>query len=383
MSIFNFTVLSATFFISYANAVEWDRNNELANRIDHSHLKSVRRNSQTKPERKSQFVFNNSDVTVTVTDITNQIKRHDISNCSIEELFYGGWALDRSCGLLTEYHQRLDEQAGHQGGNNPWSQFCWHPYNCSSQPFSRYDFCRVMEGKSIFIIGDSISYMMYQALFMQLQEPGQPQEQGPPVSSLGYIREKSFVCQNRSRLAYIRNDHLSVEKCDNSLEWYGSDFLADFNIIILNKGTHHPKKSEKDFLADTESMGKCLQRNLQKKHIVLFRTTPAGHYNCVKHNQINHSVILTQPPPLENPPKYAENFGWEKLQYLDTENIRILQKYIKFIVLDVVPMTYLRPDGHRVFNKKPRGDCLHYYLPGPPDGWVHVFYNLLLRLLPF
>eukprot|EP00957_Ditylum_brightwellii_P123535 9419245-Ditylum_brightwellii.AAC.1 len=57
-------------------------------------------------------------------------------------------------------------------------------------------------------------------------------------------------------------------------------------------------------------------------------------------------------------------------------------------LLDVYPMTVQRPDGHvssgecadcpgaEGFAK----DCLHYFLPGPPDWWTHLMYNHLLDL---
>ena len=39
-------------------------------------------------------------------------------------------------------------------------------------------------------------------------------------------------------------------------------------------------------------------------------------------------------------------------------------------ILDVMPMTLLRPDGHRTWIRP--ADCLHYALPGVPDWWNHA-----------
>lgn len=53
-------------------------------------------------------------------------------------------------------------------------------------------------------------------------------------------------------------------------------------------------------------------------------------------------------------------------------------------VLDVVPMTILRPDGHVSGPERcddcPDNDCLHYILPGPTDYWNHLLFSNLVDL---
>lgn len=50
-------------------------------------------------------------------------------------------------------------------------------------------------------------------------------------------------------------------------------------------------------------------------------------------------------------------------------------------LLDVFPVTILRPDGHRSAPQKcigcPTDDCLHYILKGPPDWWNHLLFSNL------
>lgn len=43
--------------------------------------------------------------------------------------------------------------------------------------------------------------------------------------------------------------------------------------------------------------------------------------------------------------------------------------------LNIFNSSVLRRDGHIGF-----GDCLHYYLPGPPDWWAHFFHSALVDL---
>eukprot|EP00957_Ditylum_brightwellii_P101745 7754110-Ditylum_brightwellii.AAC.1 len=55
-------------------------------------------------------------------------------------------------------------------------------------------------------------------------------------------------------------------------------------------------------------------------------------------------------------------------------------------LLDVYPMTVQRPDGHVSSGECEDcpgitdRDCLHYFLPGPPDWWNHLLYSHLLEL---
>lgn len=43
--------------------------------------------------------------------------------------------------------------------------------------------------------------------------------------------------------------------------------------------------------------------------------------------------------------------------------------------LNIFNSSVLRRDGHVGF-----GDCLHYYMPGPTDWWVHFFYSMMQEL---
>eukprot|EP01041_Mallomonas_annulata_P009050 gene9050-18741_t len=176
------------------------------------------------------------------------------SRCSAQDFSYGKWVPgSKRCGLKDQYKHHLEERAGYRGptGNDivsvwPWAQWCWKPYNCTPQIFSPKRYCKLMEGHNILFIGDSISYMMYQALYMQLDEPGQPMDQ------FTYIHNNTGVCKNTSRLG-------------------------------------------------------------------------------------------------------------------DQYNVNAFKNLLNATILDVVPMTSLRPDGHRVIYNN---DCLHYFLPSVVDSWV-------------
>ena len=67
-------------------------------------------------------------------------------------------------------------------------------------------------------------------------------------------------------------------------------------------------------------------------------------------------------------------FEWYRIPSRDIVSIAHFRELLpQMEILDVAPMTSLRPDGHRA-----PGDCLHYFLPSVVDQWVYMFYNLLL-----
>ena len=95
-----------------------------------------------------------------------------------------------------------------------------------------------------------------------------------------------------------------------------------------------------------------------------------------------HNNCTASSTPLETAPEnvgigqsHANNYSWELVPEYNEYTRRAVQG-TRIKLLDVFPMTILRPDGHRVERKH---DCLHYYLPGPPDFWNHLLLTLLDR----
>ena len=115
----------------------------------------------------------------------------------------------------------------------------------------------------------------------------------------------------------------------------------------------------------------------------MFRTSVPGHFNCFE-----------QPAPFSNYSQflhyqdvesdYFHKFGWEKVEgfnayaevtWLNQSNTNAQSRGPSWHLLDVFPMTVLRPDGHSSSS-----DCLHYSLRGPPDWWNRLLYSNLLDI---
>ena len=111
--------------------------------------------------------------------------------CSTSQYTNGTWHLGISrdgrtttCGLKTRYSQDIFKLSRIPGTKStlpdailPWSQWCWKPRECSLAPFSRARSCRILAKRTaqrkaatgansvttVLFVGDSITYMMYEA----------------------------------------------------------------------------------------------------------------------------------------------------------------------------------------------------------------------------
>jgi len=119
------------------------------------------------------------------------------------------------------------------------------------------------------------------------------------------------------------------------------------------------------------------------KDIVWFRTSVPGHKDC---DAENLSPFKTYD---EYVPTITEVYSWDKFIDYNDYASRVIRERSKknnlkgpaIDILDVYPMTVLRPDGHAggadCVNCG-RDDCLHYSLPGPVDWWNHLMLSNLV-----
>jgi len=258
-------------------------------------------------------------------------------------------------------------------------------------PSSVCDAMIVLGLKRIVFVGDSLSYMQAQSLLFLL-EPGRtksPQENNwKPVD---------IICSGggKLKLEYVRNDHLTSNPRGKYCSGWAPDFLSKTkppSLYIFNTGAHEYRVNGtetannpggiKEFAKDFGEFAAVLEKHARQRDgdVVFWRPTPEGHANCTRFER-----------PLERPPPVLPDaFGWnlfEDFNALARRALAAANLTRHAHVLDVVPMTRLRPDGHRggfrrekFLNPALPDDCLHYFLPGPPDAWNHLLATHLSAL---
>ena len=157
--------------------------------------------------------------------------------------------------------------------------------------------------------------------------------------------------------------------------WY-SGFLDSphSTLLILAASAHdHTVKEARPHL---DTVLRLIQDRPRSGDLVVVRTLPQDHSGCSE-----FSV------PLRNASENSALHGsahefWHGFPQINlyvqdaARNANARNSSANVAVLDVVPMTELRPDGHA----RPGKDCLHYRLPGPIDYWNHLLFNGLHHL---
>ena len=326
----------------------------------------------------------------------------------MDDFQYGRWINgSTNCGLKALYsHQK--------GPTNDWANYCWQPHKCIAPPFSIKEFCGKLKGKTVLFAGDSLLYQMFLATIYQVEN--RTVEVIKQIQDSKDAMPLNKICDDTVSLSFMRSDRLTLELVDTprditkplcagqficNARWIGA--LPNIDILVLNKGHHLREVSEEQFLQDSftaaEYIGNYTKSGLSNRKgrqalQVYFVTTSPGHPFCSGHSEPNlypytsangSSNLMNYEATLNDPryEMYYKHHFWHRYGVHDEYQKRIFRTYSNATIIDVAPMSALRPDGHRFatdleLQKNPTAsDCLHYHEPGPVDNWVKLFFNLL------
>ncbi|CAI5958229.1 unnamed protein product [Closterium sp. NIES-65] len=150
--------------------------------------------------------------------------------------------------------------------------------------------------------------------------------------------------------------------------WQQVPGIRNSHVLIMNRGAHY--KPAVKVVKAVRRIFRFLRHNHPDK-LLIYRTTPPGHLNCLNHTR----------PITERQDGTALPFRWGEFKQ-QNEMVREIVEDAGGLFMDVDPMMALRPDGHRGVVAKDKVDCLHYCLPGPEDTWSEFLYNIIQRLVP-
>jgi hypothetical protein len=260
--------------------------------------------------------------------------------------------------------------------------------SCQTQVCTRHGFCQELERLGVtrvFMVGDSLTGLQTTSLRYLLNETDPLSRK--PRTTIACSQQFSF------RLQFVRNDKLRTSTksgqcvggiCNSWTDKYLSNWNNNNNnnnstattttnaqrtLFIANFGPHiHEKITFQLRMQDFFNW--MVQHLSDSTDIIVFRTSVPGHYQCTRDAH-----------PLANDTQFFlgnDHYDWNKMQSYNEFAIELLESanHPNWHILDVFPMTILRPDGHL----DPPRDCLHYHLPGPPDWWNHLLYSQLQDL---
>ena len=316
-------------------------------------------------------------------------------NCTIDQLDHalatgGSWqpisSTSRSrpaaytiSGSLGEVQRRAVKQAQHENITSdvytPAMLWEWLPpptqRTCTLSPLTRASLCASMRRLNlsrVFFIGDSLSHMMATSLYaltnhtddISWEQRHSGARRTVHCDADGPSQPFTFA------LRALRDDSLV------STKWFSEYAAGPSTLLLANTGLHH--RSLRGFqtsLAGVMSKleGFSFSSNARQHDRIVFRTSVPGHANCsAYHAPVAHPLEITSAYQWDLVPSYNV-----AIYAAIANSSRILQRNglkNQPDILDVMPMTLLRPDGHRTWIRP--ADCLHYALPGVPDWWNHA-----------
>lgn len=285
------------------------------------------------------------------------------------------------------------ENSGADSNTVPSSKLFWKvedPVKCRLEQWNRETFCKYLEGRNIVIVGDSINLQWFEFMHTLLAPSNhtirvhQRQNIGKP-SFIPIVHASTSICVNNSsasRLTFVRNDYLKarqeldaqVTSAFINIPW--SHLLEphdEKDILILNTGAH-ARRPVAEYQRGLQELKSSLLDEIQYRGTILLRTTPRGHINC---------SLMDKPIAKEHDEDWNRYFSDDSEVYKKYRYERFLP-YINVLkstfrdvttatILDVAPMTELRPDGHL----NPPKDCLHYNMSDVYFEWTQLAFNAL------
>ena len=336
-----------------------------------------------------------------------------------EEYNKGQWVYNNSIDLLPPYHSEPDpvwgpwctrlQQQYHESGYQ--SQFLpdflrykWQPHDCelANHQWDRAEFCERLKGKTIGVMGDSMSQQFVHSLMGYtrgtieshdkfLAVPNQVWEGKPDY----WIKIRVPLCpqnnndnnnkngSNGTTLVFQRWDMYQGKEQDRAAL---TALIEESDYLVLNWGVHYQmwsdmEKATDDFVGLLEELWHPPHKKPER---LFWRSTNVAHANCASATSPLTNLQSSSNTSFTDATKSVilEKYNTQEILWQDAYIVkpRILSKLPKTTFLQIEETTLLRPDGHRVEGFKGQEDCLHYCEPGPVDHWTELFYHHVVAL---
>lgn len=249
----------------------------------------------------------------------------------------------------------------------PELQYVWRPRNCRLATYSRENFCRLLAGRNILFVGDSIAGQHLSSFVHLMRRPEEKDNL--------WIRDEYFrhdvmsVCEefypadensawpragrhpatgtalSGIRVGFKRNNFLNLHTHVNDTvahrEWNtNQSFVGEiarhsYDIVVINTGIWMVDAPL--YRAMLTDISEFMRTNYPRV-TVLWRSTQPGHAACHTHWARPQSRLYD----IGDTKGGSARFRWEEAD----ERNRIAREFFPEQFVDVATMTKLRPDGH-------------------------------------
>mmetsp|Transcript_7694 Transcript_7694/g.18519 ORF Transcript_7694/g.18519 Transcript_7694/m.18519 type:complete len:481 (+) Transcript_7694:107-1549(+) len=241
--------------------------------------------------------------------------------------------------------------------------------NCEFLMWNKTEFCNLIKGTPIMLVGDSLTWEHYGALVNSLGGE----------TSIGLYRQSKR--ENKSVLSAVCDDPQTVMIYRSATHLEQLDMLLNETfplVLILNRGAHYVEDQE--FLSELNTTFAFVQKwqercqSLGAECPFFWRTTVPGHPGCMNFSKpvtniswMEEMIAASDPIYHWNDFKRQNEFALDMLQSFGLNNYQIMDAY---------HMNILRPDSH--LKPSPGGgDCLHSCIPGKIDVYNRLLFHYL------
>ncbi|CAF1715895.1 unnamed protein product [Brassica napus] len=355
--------------------------------------------------------------------VKNEFKKIELTSCDI---FDGSWVFDDTKPVYSPgYCPFVEDKFNCFKNGRPDSGFLryrWQPHGCSIPRFDGKKMLKILRGKRLVFVGDSLNRNMWESLVCSLRSALEDKNRVSKVSwrrsnlqNEGFygFRFKDFGCS----VDFIKSPFLVQES--EVLDGYGKrketlrldviqgsikKIYKDADIIVFNTGhwwTHQKTYEGKDYyqegnrvyekLGVKEAYTRALHTwsdwvdsniNMTKTR-VFFVGYSSSHFRKGAWNAGGQCDGETR--PIQNK-TYTGGYPW----MMKVVESVISDMKTPVFYMNITKMTWYRTDGHPSVYRQPvetRGsspatgvfqDCSHWCLPGVPDSWNQLLYATLL-----
>lgn len=221
----------------------------------------------------------------------------------------------------------------------PRESYEWIPRNCSLLPFNGIQFCKLLGNRTILMSGDSTMQQIATTLLSMTATTG---------GKCG-----TQIAMGRSDyLAFTLKGHKGVPENVN---------FVKPDICIMNAGAHqHDMGDIWDIWGKLEAQWARIHASSPHTKFI-WKTQSPAHIGCDEQNKPYTTYHA--------PDAKVDQYRYGLFPEFDEVSANFSAK-LGIKVLDISPL-YLRPDAH------PKGDCMHYCLPGPLDLFSNIFITML------
>ncbi|KAH7295098.1 hypothetical protein KP509_27G032300 [Ceratopteris richardii] len=335
--------------------------------------------------------------------------------CDLSE---GEWIPDPSPPLYTNetcpYIQLSQNCLKNGRPDRDYLQWRWKPFGCELPPFIAARFLKLMRGKKMVFIGDSLARNHMQALLCALTQVEDPVNLFSDPKDKQY---KWFFSSYNFTLTNLWSPFLVNYTVEGDIynlyldvpEKIWVSELAQYDVAVISTGYWYYRKSlyhtnskivgaspnsglnatRVEILSTMRSVLSNVLMHLTTVYrgVTIFRTITVDHF---EHGSWSNGGLCNRTSPFSHrhgddslPPFPWMNSEISKVQKQEVDKaMTSMSDSSRLKMINVTYSSYLRPDGHpgpyRIQQlNEPANDCLHWCMPGPIDMWNQLVYHTL------